>query len=214
MRALSLFILLLNSYGIVYSQSETQLIYREVITYNEPRLSILAVIENDTVKNYILSNELFNSPYFLIELTEHNLVNFREALSKFFEWESLSIENNLDSFKREIPITVVSKNVTWSWINTRHLTNVDPMIFSFQFDWNPARREEYRALLHIDSNTLQPMTEFGSSFTLNKYGMNHEAVEQLFENITEEKISDVFDQYRKDALEKERQRELIEELFR
>jgi len=213
MRTFYLFILLLIFYGNVYSQAETQLIYREVITNNEPRLSILAVIEKNSIKNFVLSNELFNSPYFLIELTEKNFISFREALVKFFEWEALAVENNLDSFTREIPAAVTSNNVTWSWTDALHITSSDLITLSFQFDWDPSRREAYRALLHIYSNTLQPIS-FGAPFTLRKYGMNHEAVDQLLENITEEKILNALEQYRKNELEKERQRELIEELFR
>ena len=212
MKKFIIFLLLLICEN-VYSQIETRLIYREVITYNEPRLSILAAVENDIVKKFILSNELFNSPYFRIELTEQNLVNFREALIKFFEWESLAVENNPASFTREIPVTVISNKVTWSWTNARQLTNKDLMTISFQFDWNPSRRETYRALLNISSNTAQP-AGLGRSFTLQKTGMNHEAAGQLLENITDEKILFVLDQYRKEELEKERQRELINELFR
>ncbi|MCL2214314.1 MAG: hypothetical protein FWC06_03790 [Treponema sp.] len=212
MRRYYLCFILLLICGNVYSQINTQLIYREEITYNEPRLSILAAIENNTIRNYILSNELFNAPYFRIELTEHNLNNFREALIKYFEWEALAAENNLDSFTRNIPVTVKSNNITWSWTNVRHITSQNIMNISFQFDWNPSRREAYRALLHIGSNTLQPQRP-ASSFTLNKNGMNHEAVYQLLENITEEKITNVLEQYQKEDYEKERQKELIRELF-
>jgi len=195
-----------------YSQAETILIFRETITYNEPRLSVLTRIENDDINKYILSNELFNSPYFRIELTEINFFNFREAFCKFLEWESLAVENNLDSFKREIPVTVISSNVTWSWTNVRHFTNKNRMTINFLFDWNPSRREAYRALLNISSNVIRPFRA-GPDFTLQKDFMNHDEVSMFLDNITDENISLVVQENNERKSETERQRALIEELF-
>jgi len=211
--------------GAAFSQTETLLIYREEITNNEPRLSFLMRVKNDAVISYVLSNELFNSPYFLIELTEENTCNFREALNRFLEWETMAIENNLDSFTRTIPVNAVSNNVTWSWISARMHSSKEPMIMNFQFDWNPARRKEYKALLNISSNTVSPVrdetevTRIQSfdidrlSFAFQKNYMNNEAVSRLLENITIEKIDSIIDQYLERKIETERQRSLIEELF-
>jgi len=221
--AISIFLFIIS--GAAFSQTETLLIYREEITNNEPRLSLLMRIKNDEIISYVLSNELFNSPYFLIELTEENLSSLREALNRFLEWETTAIENNLDSFTRAVPVTVRSRSVTWSWSGTRLFNNKELMTINFQFDWNPSRRKEYRALLNISSNTLSPVRDESEvsriqsydtdrlSFTFQKNYMNNEAVSRLLENISEEKISLVIEQRFERETESERQRSLIEELF-
>ena len=227
-----IFIMLFVS-GAAYSETETLLIYREEITNNEPRLSILARVENDEIVKYILSNELFNGPYFVIEISERDFLNFKEALNKFLEWESIAAENNLAGFTREIPVTVTSNNVTWSWVNTMIFTNQNSMTINFLFDWNPSRRAAYRALLNISSNTahaahaaahdvlayntlaaVQPLETEQQSFTLRKNYMNNEEVSLFLENITDEKISLIMEQYCERDAETERQRTLIDELFR
>jgi len=208
-----------------FSQTETILIYREEITNNEPRLSFLMRMKSDEILNYALSNELFNGPYFLIDLTEENFRDFRDALNRFLEWEAIAIENNLDSFTRAVPVTVKSRNVTWSWAGTRLFNSKELLTINFLFDWNPARRNDYKALLNISSTTAFPVIDETEvswtgnfdinrfSFALQKNFMNNEAVSRLLENITEEKIDSIVKQYLDNSAETERQRSLIDELF-
>lgn len=199
--------------GTAAGNTETYLIFRERITYNEPRLSILARAVNGSIGSFILSNELFTPPYFLIELNERNFNNFREALGIFLEWEMMAIENNLDSFTRAIPVIVESNNVTWSWTNIWSFRNSNTMIINFMFDWNPSRRREFRALLNISSNFIEPR-ERGPQFVFRKNFMNNEEVTLFLDDITDEKIDLVVLENREMILESERQRLLIEELFR
>jgi hypothetical protein len=212
-KILSIIILTFIFFGTAAGEAETLLIYREEITNNEPRLSVLTKIENDNVIGYSLSNELFNSPYFIIELTKKNFENFREAFNRFLEWETIADENNLDSFTREIPVTVASDNIIWTCTSIRPVRNMNSMIFTFQFDWNPSRKEEYRALLNICSNIIEPL-ERGSSFTLQKNYMNNDEVSMFLDNISDEKIAFIIERQRERKTETERQRLLIDELFK
>jgi len=201
------------SFGTASGDEKTLLIYREEITNNEPRLSVLTRIENDTTKCFILSNELFNSPYFVIELTEQDFNSFREAFNKFLEWESIAVINNPDSFTRAIPVTAASNNVTWSWTHARPAKNTNSMRITFQFDWNPLRRDGYKALLNISSNSVQPRETNRQPFCLEKNYLNNEEVNMFLYNVTDEKIAVIIEQYRERESETEHRKLLIDELF-
>ena len=182
-------------------------------------LTFYVSLKNGEIDSYRISSTFdynitrdYNIYNFSIEIDQENFINFREALSRFLEWESVAQNNNItEVFIREIPITVTSNNVTWS-IRTdtglHRFSNERPLIIRFNFLWDSVFT---RGQLYIRSNTLNDGTP--NYFLLEKRNMNREEIRFLFEGLSDDKIQEAIEQGRIRDLEREEQRQLIDDLF-
>jgi len=194
----------------VYSQTESY-----IICY-EADLLLFVNLENNSIKDYKIYTVL---PFCNIILNRNNFQLFRDLLNRFLEWEKIAETNNLtERFEREIPITVTSNNVTWSTIERQQGYVTYKMIenemqIKSTFNWNPtAYNESLKGNLHITSNTITSNTP-NSSFYFDRYIMRNDA-KQLLENLTDSKIQEAIQRGRAEEQERQRQKQLQEELFR
>jgi hypothetical protein len=217
----------------VYSQTESFLIYKQkiesvngrIIHPLSPVLSFYVNLENNMIVSYAIGtdsyysvNRDFSVDSFRIEITHENIVNFKEALNRFLEWEARASINNLtERFSREIPISVSSNNVLWS----RYVTlttestfrnNSTPFLIQFNFRWTPSNIEFARGQLDITSNTVS--ASGANSFRLVKSGIGRDEARLLSDNLTDSKIQEAIQRGRAEEQERNRQRQLQDELFR
>jgi len=219
------FVLASILFGHVYGQAENFLIYDEETGYfANPRLILFAAVENEKITGYLLCND--NDPNFNIQLLPHSLSRFREAFYKFLEWEDIASSNNfLEIFERDIPITVSSYFVTWNsysnaeqrrieYTMTEYEDTGSIMTISFKFIWNPSSIEtKYNAILSIKSNTVHSGIQ-GETFTFQRYSMDRDSINSFLSNTTDENIKVRIEQGREVEQERERQRQILNELFR
>jgi hypothetical protein len=219
----------------LYGQNESICFYtQDVIEAPISQLSFYVNIENNTIISYAISiNEIFKT--FKIELTINEFNNFREGLNKFLEWEELATKNKItEAFSREIPILIVSKNVSWTisgvrFKNGKHTFQMnDPTLnLKFIFNWTPRHIESHKGQLDITSNSVKSdisvsiysirdknAEALDNYFRFNKEDINRNEARILLNNLSDERIQVGIHQARNLEQENARQRQLQEELFR
>jgi hypothetical protein len=198
------------------------------------QLSFYANIENNIVKSYAISiNKI--SETFRIELSIEEFNNFREALNRFLEWEALALSNKItEAFTREIPILIISNNVSWTisgvrFRNGKHTfqMNDTSLNLNFMFNWTPRHIESHRGQLDITSNTVRADTDaslysirdrnaelLDNVFRFRKEDINRNEARILFSNLSDESIQIGIQQAIDSEQERVRQNQLQEDLFR
>jgi hypothetical protein len=225
MRKVLLFIsVLFLAIANVYTQTESFLIYKQksevvngrFISPRDPELLFYVNLVNNSIVSYVIEKDDLTP--FKIEITPENFLSFLEALNKFLEWESLAVVNITEKFDREIPVNVLSKNViwekylTWTTKDTYEMKD-EELIIKFNFKWQPSYAEFTRGQLDMASNIVVS-NDMKSVFKFEKTGINRDEIRLLINNLTDEKIKVAIQRGRTEEQERNRQRQLQDELFR
>ncbi|MCL2186381.1 MAG: hypothetical protein FWB86_11110 [Treponema sp.] len=199
----------------VYGQPVSYIIYDFDKTWSTNQFSLrVKLSENDAIIGYTICDERHTLNQFWIEISPGDFENFRNALDKFLEWDELAGINNMSAFRREIPLTVKSNNVLWT-MSYRDIYTMDEkeMVIGFNYRWSPANAELLKSQLEIRSTTVSSINE-NNTFEFIRSGINIDEARLMFDSLTDEKIQETIQNKRSAELELERQRLLLEELFR
>lgn len=215
MKRTIIFILTLFISANVYGQDESILIYEFDKTWGTNQFAIYARIsESNLITGFTIADGRESLTPFRIEINPENFENFRNALYKFIEWDDLSVNNGMNSFQKEIPFTVTSRNVLWSALPENiYLMIEKEMTINFIYKWSHTNAEFARSQLEISSDTVNSLAG-NNSFIFSRNGINTEEVISMLENLTEENIHDKIQSERSADTEMKRQRMIQDELFR
>ncbi|MDR0474442.1 MAG: hypothetical protein LBH43_12315 [Treponema sp.] len=133
-------------------------------------------------------------------------------MEKFLEWDSLARSNNVDAFEREIPINLLSNNITMLYYNdpisktASDRSNRKNVTISFQFKWKPLRPGYFRGgHLDILSNDIRIPLSNGSFIE----DVNPNDARLFLNKTADEEILHTIQQCREDNLQDE-----LDKLFR
>jgi len=216
MKKLPVFLLIFTVItAVVCGQTESFIIHDFEKTWGTNQFSLrVRLSENDTISGYTICDERHTLNQFWIEINPENFDNFRNALNKFLEWTELAELNNMSAFKKEIPVTVKSKNVTWTMpYRDIYYMDEDEMTINFIYRWFPSNAEFAKSQLEIRSTPASSITE-NNAFEFIRSGINLDEAKFMLENLADEKIQEKILNKRAVELELERQRLLLEEQFR
>lgn len=209
-------IILLLADAFIYGQSVSYIIYDFDKTWSTNQFSIrVRLSENYEITGYTICDERHSLNQFWIEISPENFDNFRIALGKFLEWSELSEINNMSAFKKEIPLTITTKNVKWT-MSYRDIYTIDEdneMIINFNYKWTPSNAEFAKSQFEIKSTPISSIVD-SNTFEFTRTGINLDEARDMFESLTDEKIQETILNKRAVELELERQRLLLEEFFR
>jgi len=209
------FILTLFIAANIFGQNESILIYEFDKTWGTNQFAIYARIsESNLITGFTIADGRESLTPFRIEINLESFENFRNALNKFIEWDELAVNNGMDSFQKEIPFTVASRNVLWSALpGNVYLMKEREMVINFIFRWSHTNAEFARSQMEISSNTVNSLAG-NNSFMFSRNGINTDEVKLMFENLTDENIQNKIQSERSADTEMKRQRTIQEELFR
>jgi len=204
---------------LFFQQPSRALSDRPIIYIGQPRLLFYVNLENNVVVSYTIGSDYVRNT-FRIVINHASFSNFRDALNRFVEWESIATSNNLtDGFRREIPVTVSSNNVRWYRFGvfsprfSYKMADNATLLLRFYFNWSPGRIMEWeRCLFEIRSNSVRLSNNDNFSFV--KTRMPLIEVKHLLYNLSDERIQEGISQGRALIQEREEQRQLQDELFR
>jgi len=214
----------------LFCQTEILLIYKDDNINVKEKISVYVEVRDDAVFCFMLRNGDTNplehkvnepNPNFEIYLTNDDFSLFRWALNKFLEWETVAAKNEAKPFTKEIPVYVETNAVIWSSYDSSIKgimsyvldSRINPLKIKFQFIWKYIYKDEYRARLNIESNTVYSIGK-RAGFSLYVSEMKNEDINKFLENTTEEKIQEAIKNNREKEKELERQKKLQDDLFK